>query len=118
MKKTALLMLVFGCVSSPLMAKPYHHSHSHHDSHYHSRDLRHHESRRDHESRRYAHHRGGDRHHSDHAVSQQTHSHITCDMVRSYVAQVGLAQAKAMANAAGMTAAEERRARQCLLRGV
>jgi hypothetical protein len=39
-------------------------------------------------------------------------------MVRSYVAQVGLAQAKAMANAAGMTAAEERRARQCLLRGV
>jgi len=35
-------------------------------------------------------------------------------VVRSYVAQVGLAQARAMAAAAGMTAAEERRARQCL----
>ena len=42
------------------------------------------------------------------------HSHITCDMVRSYVAQVGLEQARAMAQAAGMTASEERRARQCL----
>jgi hypothetical protein len=41
-------------------------------------------------------------------------SHITCDMVRSYVAQVGLQQAKAMAVAAGMTASDERRARQCL----
>jgi hypothetical protein len=41
-------------------------------------------------------------------------SHITCEMVRSYVAQVGLAQAKAMAIAAGMTASEEQRARQCL----
>jgi hypothetical protein len=47
-----------------------------------------------------------------------SHSNITCDMVRSYVAQVGLAQARAMAAAAGMTAAEERRARQCLTHGV
>jgi hypothetical protein len=42
------------------------------------------------------------------------HSNITCDMVRSYVAQVGLQQARAMAVAAGMTASEERQARQCL----
>jgi hypothetical protein len=35
-------------------------------------------------------------------------------MVRSYVAQVGVEQAKAMAQAAGMTAAEEVRARHCL----
>jgi hypothetical protein len=44
-----------------------------------------------------------------------THSSITCAMVRSYVAQVGLEQAKAMAEAAGMTAADELRARRCLL---
>lgn len=44
-----------------------------------------------------------------------THSSITCAMVRSYVAQVGLDQAKAMAEAAGMTAADELRARRCLL---
>ena len=43
-----------------------------------------------------------------------THSSINCAMVRSYVAQVGLQQAKAMAEAAGMTAAEESRARRCL----
>ncbi|HEY1749284.1 MAG TPA: hypothetical protein VGG11_21320 [Xanthobacteraceae bacterium] len=53
-----------------------------------------------------------------HRVYQQNnpaaHSSVTCEMVRSYVAQVGLQQAKAMAQAAGMTAAEEARARHCL----
>jgi hypothetical protein len=53
-----------------------------------------------------------------HRVYQQnnpaTHSSITCEMVRSYVAQVGVEQARAMAQAAGMTAAEEARARHCL----
>jgi hypothetical protein len=39
---------------------------------------------------------------------------ISCEMVRAYVAQVGLAQAKAMAQAAGMTGSEEREAVQCL----
>jgi len=34
--------------------------------------------------------------------------------VRAYVGQVGLAQAKAMAQAAGMTESEERVAAQCL----
>ena len=42
------------------------------------------------------------------------HSHITCETVRSYVARMGLEQARAMAEAAGMTATEERRARRCL----
>jgi hypothetical protein len=41
------------------------------------------------------------------------HSNITCEMVRNYVAQVGLEHARAMATAAGMTVADERRARQC-----
>jgi hypothetical protein len=41
-------------------------------------------------------------------------SHVTCDMVRAFVAQAGLAQARVMAEAAGMTASEERRAMWCL----
>jgi hypothetical protein len=41
---------------------------------------------------------------------------ISCAMIRAYVSQVGLAQAQAMARAAGMTASQERRARQCVLK--
>jgi hypothetical protein len=40
---------------------------------------------------------------------------ITCGMVRAYVAQVGLEQARAVAAAHGMTASQEQRARACLL---
>jgi hypothetical protein len=39
---------------------------------------------------------------------------INCETVRSYVSQVGLAQARALARASGMTASQEWRARQCL----
>lgn len=39
---------------------------------------------------------------------------ITCETVRAYVSQVGLLAAKAVARANGMTASQERRARQCL----
>jgi hypothetical protein len=45
---------------------------------------------------------------------QPPDSRISCEMVRAYVAQVGLAQAKATAQAAGMTGSEEREAVQCL----
>jgi len=45
---------------------------------------------------------------------QLPHSRITCEMVRAYVAQVGLVQAKTMAQAAGMTESERREAAQCL----
>ena len=45
-------------------------------------------------------------------VAQQTN--ISCETVRAYVAQVGVAQAKAMALSAGMTPAQERLARRCL----
>ena len=41
-------------------------------------------------------------------------SHIDCGTVRAYVAQVGLAQARTLARAAGMTAGQEWRARRCL----
>jgi hypothetical protein len=55
-------------------------------------------------------------HHSiqHHDEGSSNSSHITCEMVRAYVAQMGLAQAKAMAQAAGMTTADEHRARRCL----
>jgi hypothetical protein len=39
---------------------------------------------------------------------------ITCQTVRAYVSQVGVAAAKAIARANGMPASQERRARQCL----
>jgi hypothetical protein len=39
---------------------------------------------------------------------------ITCQTVRAYVSQVGVAAAKAIARANGMTASQERQARQCL----
>jgi hypothetical protein len=41
-------------------------------------------------------------------------SRMTCDTVRAYVRQIGFAQARAMALANGMTAAQERQARRCL----
>ena len=40
---------------------------------------------------------------------------IPCEMIRAYVAQIGLMQAKARARAAGMTVEQERRARQCFV---
>ena len=40
---------------------------------------------------------------------------ITCEMVRAYVARVGLEQARALAVAHGITASQEQRARACLL---
>ena len=51
-------------------------------------------------------------HHGERATS--SHSRISCEIMRAYVAQVGLAQAKAMAQAAGMTESEARAAAQCL----
>jgi hypothetical protein len=55
------------------------------------------------------------KHHFHHGQrATVSHSRISGEMVRAYVAQVGLAQAKAMAQAAGMTESEERAAVQCL----
>jgi hypothetical protein len=41
----------------------------------------------------------------------------TCEQVRAFVAENGLAQARARARAAGMTPAQEREAAKCLRRG-
>jgi hypothetical protein len=51
-------------------------------------------------------------HHGERATA--SHSRISCETVRAYVAQVGLAQAKALAQSAGMTESEEREAAHCL----
>jgi hypothetical protein len=56
----------------------------------------------------YGHHRA-----YQHAAIE-THPQISCEMVRPYVAQVGVAQAGAMAQANGMTSSDEQRARRCL----
>jgi len=58
------------------------------------------------------HHSKHHSHHRDHAIA--SHPRVSCETVRAYVAQVGLAQAKAMAQAAGLTQSEEREAAQCL----
>jgi hypothetical protein len=92
MKKTVLLALIVVAVSSPSMAKSHHHHH--------------------HSYRSASNHRVHEGFHQ--AKPASAHAHITCDMVRAFVAQVGLAQAKAQALSAGMTASEEQRAKRCL----
>jgi hypothetical protein len=57
-------------------------------------------------------------HHVDRDDASKEHSPISCETVRAYVAQAGLAQAKAMAAAAGMTASDQRKAMQCLERKI
>jgi hypothetical protein len=53
-------------------------------------------------------------HHHHQERASASHSRISCETVRAYVAQVGLAQAKALAQSAGMTESEEREAAHCL----
>ena len=84
--KVPLLMLVLFTASYPAMAK------SHHGHHYVARTI-------------YGANRFADR---------ESHSGITCEMVRAYVAKVGLVQATAMAESAGITSGEKARARRCL----
>jgi hypothetical protein len=47
------------------------------------------------------------------AAAERLHL-ITCSMVRAYVANVGVDQARAVGIAHGMTPAQERQARRCL----
>ena len=91
MKKTAILTLCFVAASYPAMASAHHHHHRHYRGHHHTSD-----------------------HRASGGVTPQMRAHITCDMVRAYVAQVGIRQARAMALSAGMTASDERKARRCI----
>jgi hypothetical protein len=114
MKKTALLALIAVAVSSPSMAKSHHHYLVHRITSHH------------HVYAEKSHHRGyaEESHHHIYAEKSHhrayaekpasSHANITCDMVRAYVAQVGLVQARAMALSQGMTASEELRAKRCL----
>ena len=83
MKSAALLMVVLLATSYAATAKPYH--------------GRHHGPRAI--------------HHANTSSDREPHSGITCEMVRAYVAQVGLAQAVAMAQSGGITSSERARAR-------
>jgi len=53
-------------------------------------------------------------HHHSHKARAVEHSGMTCETVRTYVSQLGLEVARAMARANGMTQAQEHRARLCL----
>ena len=100
MKSVALLTAVLLTASCSAMAKPYH-------GHRHATRAAHHATRTVHQAARTV-------HHADRSSERESHSGITCEMVRAYVAQVGLAQATAMAQSAGITASEKDRARRCL----
>jgi hypothetical protein len=59
-------------------------------------------------------------HHRSHHHLRHTgvaeHSAISCETVRTYVSQIGMEAARAMARANGMTMGQERQARRCLAR--
>ncbi len=57
-------------------------------------------------------------HHAYRQGSNDRHPHVSCEMVRAYVSQVGLTQAKAMAQSAGLSASEQRRAMRCLEKNI
>lgn len=98
MKYAALFTLLSFALSCPVTAKPHHFHTSQHR----------HEARTSHRTDHYA----------THDAAHASHSGITCEMVRAYVAQVGMGQAIAMAKSAGISAADEQRARQCLAKKI
>jgi hypothetical protein len=97
MKHPALFTLLSLALSCPVLAKP-HHFHLHH----------HYAVRTSHRVDQYA----------GHVTTHASHAGITCEMVRAYVAKVGLGQAIAMAQSAGISAADEHRARKCLAKQI
>jgi len=120
MKHAALFTLLAFALSFPVMAKP--HSPDHHRSfHHHPSVHRHLSQHHHHYAARAAHHADHPTRASQHAdreTAHTSHSGITCEMVRAYVAKVGMGQAIAMAKSAGISAAEEERARQCLAKRI
>ena len=108
-KSVALLTLVSLTACWPVMAKT-HHAHRYASRTVHHASLSHHTSLAHHASLS---HRGVS-HDASASDTHESHSGITCEMVRAYVAQVGLAQAAAMAESNGITASEKERARRCL----
>ena len=102
MKYAALLTLLSFALSCPVTAKPHHLHHLHHHRHH----------------QYVAHASHSAEHHAARDTAGASHAGITCEMVRAYVAKVGLGQAMAMAKSAGISAADEQRARQCLAKRI
>ena len=92
MKSVALLTLGLLAVCCPAIAR------SHHGHHFAARTV----------------HHANVAHRANAADVPASHVGITCEMVRAYVAQVGLTQAMAIAVSAGMTPSEKDQARRCL----
>jgi len=126
MKHAALLTLLSFALCCPVMAKPHSDKHFHHHHHHEAARASH-----PHYAAPASHHAGhhtgaghrADHHtrtseHADRDTAHTSHSGITCEMVRAYVAKVGMGQAIAMAKSAGISAAEEERARQCLAKKI
>jgi hypothetical protein len=132
MKHAALFTLISLALTCPVIAKSHHAHHhvadkSHHSRHYaahrahHGQDYAarnphraHHHDTASNARHEYDHDAAGKTRDAHHLAAHATHSGITCEMVRAYVAKVGLGQAMAMAKSAGISAADELRARQCL----
>jgi hypothetical protein len=133
MKHAALFTLISLALTCPVIAKPHHGHHAQHYAARKSHQAHHSATRKSRHDRQYAerrsrrdrqydernshhadHYSARKSHDSDHFASHASHSGITCEMVRAYVAKVGLGQAIAMAKSAGISAVDEQRARQCL----
>jgi hypothetical protein len=119
-KRVALFTLISLVLCCPVIAKPHHHAHryavrpSHNARHHVAAKARHadrYAARQSHDADHYA---GRQSHDARRYAAHASHSGITCEMVRAYIAKVGLGQAIAMAKSAGISAADEQRARQCL----
>ena len=104
MKRAALLTLSLLAACYPANARS-HHGHRYAARTAHHANLVHHASLVRH---------AGVAHRADVPTEGVPHAGITCEMVRAYVAQVGVAQAAAMAESAGITSSEKERARRCL----
>jgi len=117
MNKIALLALAAIALSTPSLAKTHRHHHVYRETFRHRiehRDTAMRRIDRREAAERRIDHRQTARRRLDGASAVSRHAQITCGMVRAYVAQVGLAQARAMAQSAGITASEEQRAIRCL----
>jgi hypothetical protein len=131
MKRAALFTLISLALTCPVIAKPHHAHHhtadkshrsrrdaarrSHHGHDYAARKSHHgHDDAARNSDHEYHHNAAGKSHDAHQLAAHATHSGITCEMVRAYVGKVGLGQAIAMAKSAGISAADEQRARQCL----
>jgi hypothetical protein len=115
MKSAALLTLGLLAACYPATAKPLHgHRYAARTTH-HAHVVRHAIAARRENAAHHAIASIAEHASNAHAPSEQaSHAGITCEMVRAYVAQVGLAQAAAMAESAGITPSEKARAKRCL----